>query len=154
VTDPAVQREGGDPRVVHAEPPPPRLRRSAEASREGGSVDLRWFAVGPPFQGGHLLIVVTLASILLSACAHHLPGVPYAAWELRGTIVDVHDNHVLVRHKSGQVVDLVVDDRTTIIGSEGKATLSVLTRGRRVVVNVEPQADGHGRAARVQAFGS
>jgi hypothetical protein len=115
---------------------------------------LRLSGVGPPFQGGHLLIGVVLVSILLTACAHHPAGVRYAPWELRGTIVDVHGDQVRVRHKSGQVVDLVLDDQTAIIGSEGKATLSLLTHGRRVIVHVEPLADGRGRAARVQVFGT
>ena len=109
---------------------------------------------GPRYNRPRLLVALTLMSILLTACAHHAAGVAYRPWELRGTIVTVHDDHVLVRHKSGQVVDLVVDDRTTIIGSEGRATLSVLTRGRRVVVHVEPLVDGRSRAARVQAFGT
>jgi hypothetical protein len=110
--------------------------------------------VGPPFQGGHLLMGVALVSIMLTACAHHPAGVPFAPWQLRGTVVDVHDHQVRVRHKSGQVVDLVLDERTTIIGSEGTATASILTHGRRVVVNVEPLADGRGRAARVKVFGT
>jgi hypothetical protein len=93
-------------------------------------------------------------SILLAACTHHPAGVPYAPWELRGTIVSVHDDQVRVRHKSGQIVDLVLDDQTAIIGSEGRATLSMLTDGRRVIVKVEPLADGRGRAARVQVFGT
>jgi len=66
----------------------------------------------------------------------------------------LHDDQVRVRHKSGQVVDLVLDDQTAIIGPEGKATLSTLTHGRRVIVKVEPLGDGHGRAARVQVFGT
>ena len=109
---------------------------------------------GPPFPGGHLLIGVALVSFLFTACAHRPAGVPYAPWELRGTIVSVHDDQVRVRHKSGQVVDLVLDDQTAIIGPEGKATLSTLTHGRRVIVKVEPLGDGRGRAARVQVFGT
>ena len=101
-----------------------------------------------------MLLLAVGATLTLTACAHHPPGIPYGPWELRGTVVDVRGDHVLVRHKSGQVVDLVVDDRTAIIGSEGKATLSILTHGRRVVINVEPLADGRRRAARVQAFGT
>jgi hypothetical protein len=96
---------------------------------------------------------VTLVSILLTACAHHPTGVPFAPWELRGTIVDVRDDHVRVRHKSGQIVDLVLDDGTAIVGQEGSATQSALIGGRRVVVSVEPLADGRARAARVRIFG-
>jgi len=135
-----------DPRLLAAGPPvaqPFRAARAAMCRPEG----LRYNRL-------RLLVALALMSTLLSACAHHPADVPFAPWELRGTIVDVRDDHVRVRHKSGQVVDLVVDDRTTIIGSEGKATLSVLTHGRRVVVKVEPLADGRSRAARVQAFGT
>jgi hypothetical protein len=123
------------------------------------SVDLRLSAdhrlrcgVGAPVQRGQLLIGVALVSIMLTACAHQTTARPYAPWELRGTIVDVRDHEVRVRHKSGQVVDLIVDDQTAILGSEGKATLSTLTHGRRVTVNVEPLADGRARAARVRVF--
>ena len=92
-------------------------------------------------------------STLLTACAHHPAGAPYRAWELRGTIVDVRDDHVRVRHKSGQIVDLLLDDGTAIVGEEGKATRSALIGGRRVLVNVEPLGDGRTRAARVRIFG-
>ena len=115
------------------------------------SVDLRAPA-GPPFQGGRLLIAVTLVSILLTACAAHRPGVPYAPWQLRGTIVDVREDHVRVRHKSGQIVDLVLDDGTAIVSQEGMVTRSALIGGRRVVVSVEPLGDGRARAAHVRIF--
>jgi len=101
-----------------------------------------------------LVLIGVASTILLTACAHHPASVPYAPWELRGTIVSVHDDQVRVRHKSGQVVDLLLDDQTAIIGSEGKAKLSMLTHGRRVIIKVEPLADGRGRAARVQVFGT
>ena len=110
-------------------------------------------AAGPAFQAGRLLIAVTLVSILLTACAHHPRGTSYAPWQLRGTVVDIRDDHVRVRHKSGQIVDLVLDDRTAIVGKEGKAARSALTGGCRVVVNVEPLADGRARAAQVRIFG-
>ena len=110
-------------------------------------------ATGPAFQAGRLLIAMTLVSILLTACAHQPPGTSYGPWQLRGTVVDIRDDHVRVRHKSGQIVDLVLDDRTAIVGKEGKAARSALTGGRRVVVNVEPLGDGRARAAQVRIFG-
>ena len=114
---------------------------------------VRLSGVGPSSQGGHLLFAVALMSMLLTACAHRPPGVPFAPWELRGTIVDVRADHVRVRHKSGQIVDLVLDDGTAIVGQEGQATRSALVGGRRVVVSVEPLNDGRARAARVRVFG-
>jgi hypothetical protein len=100
------------------------------------------------------LLLAMCATLTLTACAHRGDHAPFRPWELRGTIVDADARQLRVRHKSGQVVNLVLDARTAIIGSEGKATLSMLTHGRRVIVNVEPLADGRGRAARVHVFGT
>ena len=101
--------------------------------------------------GTHVLVAVVLASLSVAACADHATP-PFAPWELRGTVVELRDERLRVRHKSGQIVDLLVDDRTIIDGSEGRATVSALTHGRRVIVNVEPSAGGP-RAARVRVFG-
>ncbi|HJZ71197.1 MAG TPA: hypothetical protein VKE51_05620 [Vicinamibacterales bacterium] len=98
----------------------------------------------------HLALAAIAATV--AGCSHQ-SAPPFAPWELRGTVIDVSGEHLRVRHKSGQTVDLVLDDRTAVIGREGAATLSALTHGRRVIVNVEPQPDGHARAARVRVFG-
>jgi len=98
-----------------------------------------------------LMIVVTIA---LAACSHRTPPASFAPYELRGTVVEVNAERLRVRHKSGHVVELLLDDRTTVIGQEGAATLSAVTHGRRVIVNVEPLADGRSRAARVRVFGA
>ena len=100
----------------------------------------------------HVRIALVLLSLSVAACARHATQ-PFAPWELRGTVVELRDERLRVRHKSGQIVDLVVDDRTIIEGSEGRATFSALTQGRRVVVNVEPSAGSGPRAARVRVFG-
>jgi hypothetical protein len=117
--------------------------------------------VGPVFQPGRrghpkrvpLQSLLALAALTIAACTHRAAPPPFASWELRGTIVDVAGDHLRVRHKSGQVVDLVLDDRTTIAGREGTATRPTLTHGRRVVVSVEPLGDGRARAAHVRVLG-
>jgi len=116
---------------------------------------------GPAFEAGRrghpetvlLQSLLVVAALALTACAHQPAARPFASWELRGTIVDVAADHLRVRHKSGQVVDLVLDDRTTVVGREGTATRSALIHGRRVVVSVEPLGDGRARAARVRVLG-
>jgi len=124
----------------------------SSATVHAESVDLRLSGARPLVQGARLPILLTLISILLAACAHHSAGVPYAPWELRGTIVEVRSDRVRVRHKSGQVVELTFDDRTAIVGAEGGAPVSALTHGRRVAVSVEPLPEGRARAATIRVF--
>jgi len=102
----------------------------------------------------HRVVVLALAVITAFAgCVHReTSGEPFAPWDLRGTIVEASSDQVRVRHKSGQVVELTLDDRTAIVGAEGRATMSALTHGRRVVVHVEPLRDGHARAASIHVF--
>ena len=100
----------------------------------------------------HVAVAVIVSA--LAACSHRSVSQPFASWELRGTVVDMTGEHLRVRHKSGRIVDLLLDDRTAVIDQEGVATFSGLRNGRWVVVNVEPLADGRARAARVRAFGA
>jgi hypothetical protein len=109
--------------------------------------------VGPPFQGRRLLVFIALAMFALAGCVHRSASPRFAAWELRGTVIELRDQRLRVRHKSGQIVELMLDDRTVIVGQEGAATPSALTNGRRVIVTVEPLADGRPRAARIRVFG-
>ena len=60
------------------------------------------------------------------------------------------DDHVLrVRHKSGDVVELIIDDRTTLVRGAQPLTAAALTRGARVTVDVQSLPDGMRRAERV-----
>ena len=70
----------------------------------------------------------------------HALVVALAVWQLRGTIVSVDHDHLRVRHKSGQIVELLLDDRT------------VFLRGR-IVGDVQPLGDGRQRAVTVRVFG-
>jgi len=97
--------------------------------------------------------VVAVASAL-AGCSHRNAPQPFAPWELRGTVVEANGERLLVRHKSGQIVDLVIDDRTAVSDREGATTFAALAHGRRVIVNVEPLADGGARAVRVRVFGA
>ena len=102
------------------------------------------------------LVHAAVAAIVsaLAACSYRSAPQPFAPWELRGTVVDLNGEHLRVRHKSGRIVELVLDDRTAVVDQEGAATLSAVRDGRRVIVKVEPLADGRARAARVRVFGA
>jgi hypothetical protein len=93
------------------------------------------------------------AALSLAACAHRVTGQPYAAWELRGAIVDAAGNRLRVRHKTGQIVDVVLDDATTVTRDGKPAGRDGLRSGVRVRITVEPMEGGGQRAQLVQLYG-
>jgi hypothetical protein len=102
----------------------------------------------------HVRIALTLvAAAVIAGCAHHVSGGPARRWELRGAIVTVTDQHVAVRHKTGQIVDLLLDDRTLIVHDRVPQGRDALSRGRRVRVEVEPLASGGSLARVVHVYG-
>jgi len=97
--------------------------------------------------------LAVVAALSVGGCAHRVAGEPYAKWELRGAIVDATADHLRVRHKTGQVVDLVLDDATTVT-RDGKADgRGGLRPGVRVRILVEPIDGGGQRAQLVQLYG-
>ena len=89
----------------------------------------------------------------LSGCSHRIAGGIPGQWELRGAIVDVSPDLLRVQHKTGQVVDMILDDCTEIVQSERPATRDVLRPGARVQVTVEPLAGGARRAKAIHVYG-
>jgi len=100
------------------------------------------------------IALAIVAVVTIAGCAHHVSGAPARPWELRGAIVAVTDQHVAIRHKTGQVVDLLIDDRTVILHDQHPQGLDALSRGRRVRVEVEPLASGGSLARVVHVYGS
>ena len=98
------------------------------------------------------LRVASLTIILAStACAARAPQRPHV-WELRGAVSSVQGNAFEVRHKSGQIVRLTVDEHTVYVRDHSPALMSSLGRGTRVRVDVESAA-GIQRARHVRIFG-
>jgi hypothetical protein len=98
--------------------------------------------------------VLVLAAILsLAGCIHRVDGGSPGVWELRGAIVDATADHLRVRHKTGQVIELAIDDRTEVMRGERPETAGALRRGARVRVTVEPLTGGAGRARIVRVYG-
>ena len=100
-------------------------------------------------------IAFALAAAIVTAagCAHRVAGRPAGVWELRGAIVDATDTHLRVRHKTGQVVEIVLDDRTAVLRNDRQATRAALRQGVRVTVEIEPLAGGDQRARMVRVYG-
>ena len=96
------------------------------------------------------LVVATLA-IASMACAVRAPQAT-RVWELRGAVLSMQGNAFEVRHKSGRVVRLSVDEYTVFARDHTPASLGSLNPGRRVRVEVE-SAGGVQRARHVQIFG-
>lgn len=105
------------------------------------------------FMRPRLLAAVGLVAILTSgsACAGRLVPEASRPWNLRGAVVSTDGQSVTVRHKSGQVVVLSLDERTEYVRDERPSALSALTPGVRVRVDVVPDAQ-RARAARVTVF--
>ena len=94
----------------------------------------------------------TLAFALASACTHRAQTYPFV-WQLRGAVVAASDSRFQVRHKTGYVIDLRIDDHTVFVRNKQSESWHVLLRGTRVTVEVEMRQQGGNYARRVQVFG-
>ncbi len=92
-----------------------------------------------------LLIAATLAT---AGCTHAVQ--PGYVWNLWGTVVDVSQSELRVRHKTGRVVTLQIDAETVVTFENHAAALDLLTRDARVSVDVELLASGAQRAKTVR----
>jgi len=95
---------------------------------------------------------IALVLFVVTACAHRVSSQEPFPWQLRGAVTSVQGSTIRVRHKSGQVVALTVDDRTVYLKNKQAATLDVVSVGTRVTVDVSRQA-GVDRAVRIQISG-
>ena len=91
-------------------------------------------------------VVTIVVAAWMSGCAHRLGAGPAAVWELRGAIVSATGEQLAIRHKTGQVVTLILDEQTVVMHNEQRQGRDALRRGRRVRVEVEPLGSGRSRA--------
>lgn len=108
--------------------------------------------VSRPALGQFLVVCVSLCLPAIGCMPRHEIRTSPTVWQLRGSVVDVRNGTVEIRHKTGRVMTLVVDDRTTYTRHHEPADSAALRRGVRVAIDVErtPQAD---RALHVELFG-
>ena len=97
--------------------------------------------------------VLAAAMVTAAGCAHRVGESPAGVWELRGSVVDASGDRLRVRHKTGQVVEIVLDDRTTVLRNDKPEERRALRRGTRVTVVIEPIGGGAQRARIVRVYG-
>ena len=100
-------------------------------------------------------LLPTIGSIVLIAlgtgCAGRTLADRSGPWHLRGAVVSTAPTSVTLRHKSGRIVTLALDERTSYVQGVNPSAASALTPGTRVRVDVVPYATGD-RASRVTIF--
>ena len=99
------------------------------------------------------LVAALAAVVSFAGCLHQLAAGPPGIWELRGAIVDATGDRLRVRHKTGEVIDLIIDDRTQVMRNERPESCEALRRGVRVRVVIEPLEGGARRAQVVRLYG-
>jgi hypothetical protein len=96
------------------------------------------------------LVAALTCAIACGPKTVHPPNV--ASWELRGSVEAISTARLEVRHKSGRVIELVIDDRTEVFGTAGKEPWAAVAPGMRVAVQVETGASGAYRARSLRVF--
>jgi hypothetical protein len=85
-----------------------------------------------------LLYAAIGASLLcVTACTARSSSQAFHVWQLKGAVAAVDASSIRVRHKSGQIVVLTIDDRTTFVRDKQPASKDLLIEGTRVMVEVE-----------------
>ena len=97
------------------------------------------------------LVLATLVILIAAACAARSPQPPHV-WQLRGAVISFNNTTLEVRHKTGRIVTLTLDERTEYMVDESRVSSDSLSRGRRVSVDVE-SVNNVQRARRVRLFG-
>jgi hypothetical protein len=93
------------------------------------------------------LVAVLLGAALATAvagCVHKVQ--PGYVWNLWGTVADFSQTELSVRHKSGRIVKLHLDNATIFTSDHRPAGPEALARAAHVSVDVELLADGSERA--------
>jgi hypothetical protein len=98
------------------------------------------------------VLLLVLAIALGSACSHRLVSADVGLWQLRGTVVAMTEDSVSVRHKSGRVFRIGLDDRTEYLAQRLKDSRQSVHVGSRVTIDVETRRLRGHRARRVQVF--
>ena len=91
------------------------------------------------------------AALLIGALACAARRAPQA-WQLKGAVATSQNTTLEVRHKTGGLVLITVDEKTLYVHNGSPVTSQLLTPGRRVTIEVETNA-GENRARRVDIFG-
>jgi hypothetical protein len=96
--------------------------------------------------------LVLLAILGLTGCVHRTAGNATAVWQLRGAVVTVQPGVLTVRHKTGQLVQLVIDDQTVFTRGHARDSAAALKPGTRVTVIVETSPQHVYRARQISLW--
>ena len=97
------------------------------------------------------LAAVIASVIAVTGCASRSSSQGFHIWELKGAVTAIDASSIHVRHKSGQVVVLMIDERTTYVHNKQPSSKDLLMKGTRVIVHIE--RDGAvDHALRVEIF--
>jgi len=96
---------------------------------------------------------LVMAIVLGPSCAHRPRTYPYA-WHLRGAVVSSSDCLIQVRHKTGRIIDLRIDDHTSFYKNEQTSSWQAVHQGSRIAVDVQTVQAGVYRARLVRIFGA
>ena len=97
--------------------------------------------------------LLLVALVTLGGCVHRAPGVSASVWQLRGAVVTITPELLTVRHKTGQLVELAIDDQTVVIRRGQRESPASLRPGVRVAITVETSAQRAYRARQIELFG-
>lgn len=97
--------------------------------------------------------LLLIALVTLGGCVHRAAGVSASVWELRGAVVTITPELLTVRHKTGQVVPLVIDDQTVFLRDHRRESAAALKPGVRIAITVETSPPHVYRAKQVEIFG-
>ena len=100
-----------------------------------------------------ITLLVALSFALAPACGARVPKAGPYLWQLRGAVVSVTDSRLQVRHKTGGIVDLQIDDHTAYVRNKQPDSRQSLGQGTRVMVEVETIQRNVYRARVVEIFG-
>ena len=100
-----------------------------------------------------ITLLVALSLAFAPACGARVPKAGPYVWQLRGAVVSVTDSRLQVRHKTGGIVDLQIDDHTAYVRNKQPDSRQSLGQGTRVMVEVETIQRNVYRARVVEIFG-
>ena len=100
-----------------------------------------------------ITLLIAISCAFGSACGARVPRADPYVWQLRGAVVSVTDSRLQVRHKTGGIVDLQIDDHTAYLRNKRPDSRQSLGQGSRVMVEVETIQSNVYRARVVEIFG-
>jgi hypothetical protein len=95
---------------------------------------------------------ILMLALISGGCVHRPPAGSAMVWQLRGAVAAMQPDLVTVRHKTGQLVQVTIDDGTIITRGRDRQSAAAVAIGMRVMVTVETSAQHVYRARQIELF--